>query len=53
MRQNYRSTQTILDKANQLIVNNTHRDSKVLKTTRGKGDIVEFHHAFSDDAESR
>ena len=53
LEENYRSTKTILDKANTLIKHNTHRIDKNLKTTKGEGDIVEFNHAFSDDAEAR
>lgn len=53
LEENYRSTKTILDRANNLIKHNTKRIDKKLISTRGEGDIVEFHHAFSDDAEAR
>lgn len=50
---NYRSTKTILDKANALIKHNTRRIDKKLVATKSDGDIVEFYHGFSDDAEAR
>lgn len=50
---NYRSTKTILDKANALIKHNTKRIDKKLQATKDEGDIVEFYHGFSDDAEAR
>lgn len=53
LEQNYRSTKTILDRANSLISKNTHRIDKKLISIKDSGDEVEFHHAFSDDAEAR
>ncbi|NQZ65603.1 MAG: UvrD-helicase domain-containing protein [Mycoplasmatales bacterium] len=53
LEENYRSTKTILDGANKLIVNNKHRIDKKLISSKGEGDIIEFHHAFSEDAEAR
>lgn len=50
---NYRSTSTILDKANQLIQHNTKRKEKNLKSVKGEGTPVTFHHATSEDAEAR
>ena len=50
---NYRSTKNILFHANMLIKNNANRIEKVLKPVKGDGDIVEYYHAFSEDAESR
>ena len=50
---NYRSTKTILDKANALIKHNTRRIDKNLQATKPEGDIVEFYHGFSDDSEAR
>lgn len=53
LEENYRSTKNILDKANNLIKHNSHRKDKVLKPTKDIGNIVEFHHATSEDAEAR
>ncbi len=53
LEQNYRSTQTILDAANLLIMKNKDRDKKNLYTEAGHGDIIEFFHGFSDEAEAR
>lgn len=53
LEENYRSTSTILNKANKLISHNKHRMDKNLKSIKGEGDVVEFHHAFSEDAEAR
>ena len=50
---NYRSTKRILDRANELIRKNKKRIDKNLISTRDVGNIVEFHHSFSDDAEAR
>ena len=51
--ENYRSTQTILDSANKLIAHNKNRIEKKLFSNNGKGDIIEFYHGFSDEAEAR
>lgn len=53
LEENYRSTKTILDGANKLISHNTHRIDKTLTSVKGEGEPIEFHHAFSDDAEAR
>ena len=50
---NYRSTKVILDTANRLIQNNKNRMKKNLICNKGVGNDIEFHHASSEDAESR
>lgn len=50
---NYRSTHTILEKANKLIEHNKRRLDKKLKATIIEGEEVEFFHGASDDAEAR
>lgn len=50
---NYRSTHTILEKANKLIEHNKRRVDKKLKATISEGDDVEFFHGASDDDEAR
>ncbi|MGF1512664.1 MAG: DNA helicase PcrA [Elainellaceae cyanobacterium] len=47
LEENYRSTENILQLANQLIENNTERIDKVLRPTRGEGETVYCHR--SDD----
>ncbi|WP_320665065.1 UvrD-helicase domain-containing protein [Prochlorococcus sp. MIT 1223] len=39
---NYRSTSTILEAANSLIANNKERLEKVLKATRGEGELIKL-----------
>ncbi|MCK5945741.1 MAG: UvrD-helicase domain-containing protein [Mycoplasmataceae bacterium] len=51
--ENYRSTETILEAANKLISHNKNRIKKDLFSNLGKGNIIEFYHGFSDDAEAR
>ena len=51
--QNYRSTKTILEKANRLIVHNKNRIHKTLIPNNQKKGNVDFHHASSDDSEAR
>ena len=42
LEQNYRSTQTILDAANEVIQNNVERKKKVLWTDKGEGSLIHF-----------
>jgi DNA helicase-2/ATP-dependent DNA helicase PcrA len=49
---NYRSTQNILDAANELISNNLDRKEKELYTDCGSGEKIVFHLADTDKAES-
>ncbi|MCI8327556.1 MAG: DNA helicase PcrA, partial [Lachnospiraceae bacterium] len=42
LEQNYRSTQTILDAANNVICNNAGRKEKVLWTDNGEGEKIDF-----------
>ncbi len=53
LEENYRSTQTILAAANHLIENNTERIDKVLRATRGEGELILCHQADNelDEAE--
>ena len=52
LEQNYRSTQTILDAANEVIKNNTARKGKTLWTENGKGEQITFYTAFSERNEA-
>lgn len=49
---NYRSTQTILDAANQVIRNNTGRKDKTLWTENGRGERVLLYHAYDENHEA-
>ena len=42
LEQNYRSTQTILDAANEVIQNNVERKKKILWTDKGEGSLIHF-----------
>lgn len=53
LEQNYRSTSEILNAANMLIKNNKNRYDKNLFTDRPQGDVVNFFHGFSEEAEAR
>ncbi len=53
LEQNYRSTKNILKAANQLIKHNKLRIDKNLFTDNEEGEIIDFFHAFSDEAEAR
>ena len=53
LEQNYRSTNQILDAANKLISKNKNRYEKNLFTENGDGDIINFSHTFSEEAEAR
>ena len=52
LEQNYRSTQTILDAANEVIKHNSARKGKTLWTENKKGDKVTFYTAFSERDEA-
>ena len=47
LEQNYRSTTTILDAANDVIKNNKDRKDKVLWSDKGKGDLISYYQAFN------
>lgn len=49
---NYRSCENILQAANELIENNTQRIDKILKPTRGAGDLIYYHKADDELAEA-
>ncbi len=53
LEQNYRSTQTILDAANAVIVNNRGRRSKRLWTDLGQGDPIKVRELEDEHAEAR
>ncbi|WP_283585376.1 DNA helicase PcrA [Limosilactobacillus ingluviei] len=52
LEQNYRSTQTILDAANQVIANNVNRKDKRLWTQNGQGDKISYYRAQSEHDEA-
>ena len=51
LEQNYRSKANILDAANVVIVNNTNRKSKVLRTEQESGSKIKVYRAYSDGDE--
>jgi superfamily I DNA/RNA helicase len=53
LEQNYRSTQTILDAANAVIVNNRGRMEKALWTDLGQGDPIKIRELEDEHAEAR
>ncbi|HEY8763271.1 MAG TPA: UvrD-helicase domain-containing protein [Solirubrobacteraceae bacterium] len=53
LEQNYRSTQTILDAANAVIMNNRGRRSKRLWTDLGQGDPIKVRELEDEHAEAR
>lgn len=53
LEQNYRSTQNILDAANNVIDNNTARKGKNLWTANGTGEKIIWHTAADETGESR
>lgn len=53
LEQNYRSTQTILNSANQLITNNQTRLGKELWTEQNKGEPITLYGAFNEMDESK
>ncbi len=52
LEQNYRSTSTILDSANDVIKNNKHRKDKKLWTENGEGDKIEYYKALDEKDEA-
>lgn len=52
LEENYRSTENILEVANQLIENNTERIDKVLKPTRSSGEPIYLQRADDEIAEA-
>ena len=49
---NYRSTSTILEAANALIANNKERIEKILKATRGEGELIKLTQCDDEIAEA-
>ena len=52
LEQNYRSTTTILDAANQVIKNNKQRKDKNLWTARGEGEKIKYYRAYNEKDEA-
>lgn len=52
LEENYRSCENILQAANELIENNTQRIDKVLKPTRGTGELIYCHKADNEMEEA-
>lgn len=50
--QNYRSTQTILEAANAVILNNQERLPKELLSTKGKGHLIQCYEAYDERDEA-
>lgn len=48
LEENYRSTETILQAANQVIRNNFSRKDKTMRTSNPKGEKIKIYRAFSD-----
>jgi len=53
LEQNYRSTENILNAANQVISNNLRRKGKNLWTQNGTGDKINLHCAYDEQQEAR
>lgn len=53
LEENYRSTSTILDAANQVIKNNKQRKDKNLWTSRGKGEKIKYYRAYNEKDEAQ
>jgi len=53
LEQNYRSTQTILDAAQQVIARNVHRTPKKLFTQLGKGVPISIRESYNEDDEAQ
>ncbi len=49
---NYRSTSTILKAANSLIANNSERIDKILRATRGEGELIRLTHCDDEISEA-
>ena len=52
LEQNYRSTTTILDAANQVIKNTKQRKDKNLWTARGEGEKIKYYRAYNEKDEA-
>ncbi len=52
LEENYRSTSTILEAANSLIENNTERIDKILRATRGSGELIKLTRCDDEIAEA-
>ena len=53
LEENYRSTSTILDAANQVIKNNKQRKDKNLWTSRGKGEKIKYYRSYNEKDETQ
>ena len=53
LEENYRSTSTILDAANQVIKNNKMRKDKNLWTSRGIGEKIKYYRAYNERDEAQ
>lgn len=53
LEENYRSTKNILDAANDVIKNNKNRKDKVLWSTKGEGEKIEYFRAFNERDEAQ
>jgi DNA helicase-2/ATP-dependent DNA helicase PcrA len=53
LEQNYRSTQVVLDAAQEVIQRNKNRTPKKLFTSRQGGELITLHEAYDDEAEAR
>jgi DNA helicase-2/ATP-dependent DNA helicase PcrA len=53
LEENYRSTENILQAANELIENNTERIDKVLRPTRGEGESIFLYRAEDETSEAK
>lgn len=53
LEQNYRSTKNILEAANGVIANNSHRKGKSLWTDGNEGDKIRVHNAYDEQEEAR
>lgn len=52
LEQNYRSTKTILNAANNVIANNKNRKGKTLWTENSQGDLITLHTTFNESGEA-